>query len=144
MRWYVCMYVYVCVCIYILSRVWMWLYTGFGLVIEFIGLFDTQRVTTLHISLVHTHAYQCPQSRLHCRCFVVASNDRRSLPLGSRTVPGVSYQLLAATAHNSSYLTDSPTNSVNWLTHHSLPATNQSHSQSYVTTDGQSASVSWW
>jgi hypothetical protein len=48
------------------------------------------------------------------------------LPLCSRTLPGLSYQLLTSRNYNSQ-----------------LPQPRQSQSQSYVTTYGQSASLSW-
>jgi hypothetical protein len=49
----------------------------------------------IYWALWYTH------SRLHCHCLVAASNSRRSpSSVGSRTVPGLSYQLLTAAAHN--------------------------------------------
>jgi hypothetical protein len=45
------------------------------------------------------------------RCLVAASNEGVSFPLGSRTVTGLSYQLLTATVHNKW------TAAVIWLTH---------------------------
>jgi hypothetical protein len=39
---------------------------------------------------------QCPESRLQCRCLVVASNGGRSLPLGSGNVLVLIYQILTA------------------------------------------------
>jgi hypothetical protein len=68
-------------------------------IIGFIGVFDTTcdftaqfTVTHMHMH-VHTHTHPCPQSCLHCHCLV-------ALPLGSQTVPSLSYQLLTPTAHN--------------------------------------------
>jgi hypothetical protein len=44
--------------------------------IGFIGLFDKAHVYNLQLTITHTrtHAYTCPQSRLHCCCFVAAFN----------------------------------------------------------------------
>jgi hypothetical protein len=76
-----------------------------------------------------THAqHWCPQSRLHCLCLIATSNGGRSPSSGFPTVPGLRYQLLTATAHNDW------TPVVLWL---------QIKNQNYVTTDGQSASLSW-
>jgi hypothetical protein len=46
---------------------------------------DTQRLTALYRSLLHTH--YCPQSRLHCRCLVAASNGGRSSSSGFLNCP---------------------------------------------------------
>jgi hypothetical protein len=40
------------------------------------------------------------QSHLHCHCLVAASTADITLPLGSRTIPGLGYHLLTPTAHN--------------------------------------------
>jgi hypothetical protein len=61
---------------------------GFGFMTGFMGPLDTQLMATLYSSLLHTH--KCPQSCLHCRCFVAASNGGRSRLLA------------AAAAHNDS------------------------------------------
>jgi hypothetical protein len=83
----------------ILSCDKVWLQTNFGLLIGFIGwtlwysawLHFTFRYYT-HTS-VHSHLFTS-------RCFVPASNGGRSPSSVSRTVLGLSYQLLTATAHN--------------------------------------------
>jgi hypothetical protein len=62
-------------------------------------------------------------------CRIAASNGGRSLSLGSRTVPGLSYQILSA-------ITQQRLNPCGSLT-------DSGQSQNYVTTDGQSASLSW-
>jgi hypothetical protein len=72
---------------------------------------DTGRNYTLHFTIT----CYCPQSRLPCRCLVAASTANVSLPVGSRTVPGLSYQLLTAAAYNDwiaavLLLTNSPPN----------------------------------
>jgi hypothetical protein len=50
----------------------------------------------LHFTVHHlTHT-----SVHHCRCLVPASNGELHRPLGSRTAPGLSYQLLTVTVYN--------------------------------------------
>jgi hypothetical protein len=80
---------------------------------RFIAHFDTARDYTLQFTITHTN--------VHSNVFIVVAWQRLPttdlpLPLGSRTLAGLSYQLLTAT---------------------------ESQSRSYVTTDGQSASLSW-
>jgi hypothetical protein len=49
----------------------------------------------------YRHTDQCPQSYLPLRCLVATSNcGRTPLPLGSRIIPSLSYQLLTAITHN--------------------------------------------
>jgi hypothetical protein len=67
--------------------------------IGFIGLFDAARGYTLQYTVTHTH------TSAHSHVFTAVAWQRLStadfpLPQGSRTVPGHSYQLLTATAHN--------------------------------------------
>jgi hypothetical protein len=62
-----------CVCVYIYSNALGWRWTGLGLVIGFIGLLNTQLVTTLYNSLSHTDC--CSQSRSSLRCLVTSSNS---------------------------------------------------------------------
>jgi hypothetical protein len=68
----------------------------------YIAQLDTARDCTLQFIIARAQKHQSLQSRFHFRCFVAACNNI-SLPLGSRTVPDLSYQLiklLTATAHN--------------------------------------------
>jgi hypothetical protein len=53
-------------------------------------------------SLIHCHTQTSVLYLLvfTSRCLVAASTADDPLPLGSRTIPGLSYQLLRATAHN--------------------------------------------
>jgi hypothetical protein len=67
-------------------------------VIGCISLFDTTHITRLYNSLLRTYEY--PQSHLQCRCLVAVPTVDGPFPLGFRTVPGRSYQLLIVTAHN--------------------------------------------
>jgi hypothetical protein len=97
----------------------------------------TQRVAILYGSILHTY------TSVHNHIFTVVASQRLSsadvpLPLGSRTVTGLSYQLLTTTAHNDGkpevlQLTNPPTNS---LSSNSAPLNNsipsQSQSQNYV------------
>jgi hypothetical protein len=81
----------------ILSRVCVWLYTGFGLIIGFIGPFNTARDYTLQFTHTHIHT--------HTLVSTVPSSlavARWRLPLCSRIISGLSYQLLTATAHKNS------------------------------------------
>jgi hypothetical protein len=83
---------------------------GFGLMTRFITHFDTVHDYSLQftislslpLSLTHTLSFSLSsvQSRPHCCCLVMASNSEVPLPLGSQIAPGLSYQLLTATAHN--------------------------------------------
>jgi hypothetical protein len=68
-----------------------------------------QRVTTLYKSLLHTHT-SVHSHVFTSRCSVAVSTAEVPLPLGSRTVPGLSYPLLTATAHNDW------TSAIFWLT----------------------------
>jgi hypothetical protein len=73
-----------------------------------------QRVTTFYISLLHTH------TSIHNHSFTAVACSRLPtadvpLPLGSRTVPSLSYKFLTATAHN-----DWTAAHLYWLTHFSL------------------------
>jgi hypothetical protein len=55
---------------------------GCRLLIAFIEHFNTQLMTAFYISLLPTYTYpMCPQSCLHCRYLVAASNGGHSLPL---------------------------------------------------------------
>jgi hypothetical protein len=76
-------------CIFILSRDLSVTLDGVR-----IGLFDTACNYTSQFTVTNTH------TRLHCCCLVTASISGCSLPLRSQTLPGLSYQLLVATAHN--------------------------------------------
>jgi hypothetical protein len=91
----------------------------------------------LHFT-VHCYTHYCPQSRSYYHCLVVASNGGRSPCSGFLNC---SRSQLPASNSNSSWQLNrsSPlTNSLpDWLT-----ATSQS--QSYVMTDGQLASLSWY
>jgi hypothetical protein len=51
---------------------WLWSMTGF------IGFFATAHDYTLQCTIKHTYTQLCPQSRLHYRCLVAASNGGRS------------------------------------------------------------------
>jgi hypothetical protein len=63
---------------------------GLGLMIGFIGLYDTVHDYTLHFTVIHRHTHTSVQSRLHRRCLVEASNSAKvPLSLGFRTVPGL-------------------------------------------------------
>jgi hypothetical protein len=108
--------------------------TGFGFMIGFIGLSDTARGYTLQFTVTHTHT--CPVTS--SLPLLGSGLQRRTFPflLGSRTVPGLSYQLLTATAHND-WLTHSPANST--VCHQS-----QSQIQTYFTTDGLPPISSSW
>jgi hypothetical protein len=79
-------------------------------------------MTTLYSTLLHTHTYNSPQSRLHCRCLVAASNGGR---LPTSRLPNCPRPQLPASHSNSpqrlnpsspltSPLTLQPTD--NWLT----------------------------
>jgi hypothetical protein len=77
----------------------------------FIGLFDTARDYTLQYTVnthtsVHSHVFTS-------RCSVAASNDWNSLFVGSRTVPGLIYELLTSTAHSDLSPSNPLTNSTN-------------------------------
>jgi hypothetical protein len=71
-------------------------------------------VTTLYSVLLHT--FQCPQSRLHCRCLVAAYNDLRSssseLPNSLRPLLPVSNSKSSPRPNLSSPLTNSLTNQI--------------------------------
>jgi hypothetical protein len=108
-----------------------WLETGFGSLTGFIGLFDTVRCYTLN-SLLDTH--YCQQSHLHCRCLVAASNGERSH--SSVFLNGPQPQLQATNCNSSPQ-----PNSSSLLTNCNKSKSCQG--QSYVTIDGQSASLSW-
>jgi hypothetical protein len=138
---------------------------GFGLMTQFIAHFDRacdytlQFTISLSLSHTHTHAHKqtntqkhththtptcepltcthacthtCPQSYLHCHCSVAAFNIGRSPSSGFLNCP---QPLLPASNSNSSQ----------WLNpSSSLTATqSQSQIQSYIITNGQSASLSW-
>jgi hypothetical protein len=72
---------------------------GFGLVIGFLELVQLIPTSKKYsLTLLHTSQItRLSQSAvvLTNRCFVSAP-----LPLGSQTVPGLSYQILTATAHS--------------------------------------------
>jgi hypothetical protein len=61
-------------------------------------------VTTQYNLLLHT--LRRPQSRLHYRCLVAASNSDLALRLGFLTVQGLSLEHLIATAHDDSIPTE--------------------------------------
>jgi hypothetical protein len=70
--------------------------------IGFIGLFDTARDYTLQFTIIHTHTHTQVSA---VRASLAVARQRFPtadvpLPIGSRTIPGLSYQLLTATAHN--------------------------------------------
>jgi hypothetical protein len=59
----------------------------------FIELFDLQRENTLQFTITYTHT----SIRSHVftsRCLAVGSTADVPLPLGSRNVPGLNYQVL--------------------------------------------------
>jgi hypothetical protein len=58
----------------------------------------TTRYYTSQITIGNTRSSQSVTD-FTSLCLVTACNDGRPLPLGSRTVPGLSYQLLKTTAH---------------------------------------------
>jgi hypothetical protein len=63
----------------------------------FIGLFVTQRVITSYSS----HTYSSVDSHVFTAvAWQRLSAEDSPLPVGSRTVTGLRYQLLSATAHN--------------------------------------------
>jgi hypothetical protein len=75
--------------------------------------------------------HYCPQSRLHCSCLLTVSSGGYSLSSRFLNCP---WPQLPASNKNSSQ----------WLNPSSSSITeSQSQSQSSVTTDGQSASLSW-
>jgi hypothetical protein len=119
----------------------VWIWKGLGLMIGFVRLFDTASNYTLQFTITHAHTHTHTHTSVHShvfitRCSVAASNNGDSLSSGSRTVAGVSYQLLTATACNdwtsavlwlTDWLTDWLTKSLthqltqlNWLTLSSL------------------------
>jgi hypothetical protein len=61
--------------------------------------FFIQRMTTLYTSLLHTHTMSTITSLPAVARYRLSTEDV-SLLLSSRTIPGLGYQLLAATAHN--------------------------------------------
>jgi hypothetical protein len=81
--------------------------------IRFIGLFDRARDYALQFTIWHTH--KCPESRLHCRCLVAASNGGRSpssgFPNYRRPHPPVSHSNSLQRVNLNSSLTHSLTNS---------------------------------
>jgi hypothetical protein len=85
-----------------------------------------QRMTTLYNSLLYTHTTTCLQSRLHCCCLVAVSNGGRS----------PSPQLPACISNSSQRL--NPSSSLT-----AIESESDSDSESHVTTNGQSASLSW-
>jgi hypothetical protein len=94
-----------------------WLQMGFGLMIEFIGLFDTVHDYPWQFTITHTHTHTPTHSAMSpvLSSLAVAGSQLAMadvpLPLGSWTIPGLSYQLLTPTAHNNQ------TSAVLWLTH---------------------------
>jgi hypothetical protein len=58
-------------------------------------LFDTARDYTLRYTVTYPHHY--PQSHIHYRCLIAATNDGRSLPRCSRIVRSFSLQQLTTT-----------------------------------------------
>jgi hypothetical protein len=72
---------------------------GVGLVIGFIGLFNTAHGYTVQFTITHTD----PSVHSHVstsRCSVAAFYGNVPLPLRSRTITCLSYQLLTAIAYN--------------------------------------------
>jgi hypothetical protein len=75
--------------------------------ITFIGLFDIVCDCTLQFSIIHKHAcaHTHAHNSVHSHIFTAVAWEQLlmaniPLPLGSRTAPGLSYQLLTATAYN--------------------------------------------
>jgi hypothetical protein len=64
---------------------------GFGLMTGFIGLSDVARDYTSQFTITHTS--------VHSHVFTSRCSVAAHFPLGSRTIPGLSYQLLTATTH---------------------------------------------
>jgi hypothetical protein len=96
---------------------------GFGLVIGFIGHFNPQLMITPHRSLLHTD--WCSQLWSSLRCLVTSSNSGRSSASGLTSSQTGGH--LTPTSYSS--------NCVSGLSRKKV--------QSYVTTDSQSASLSW-
>jgi hypothetical protein len=117
---------------FILSRIGMWLWMGFRLVIGFIELFDTARDYTLQFTVTHISVHS---QSLYCRCLVAAFNGGRSPSSGFPNCPRP--QLPASKSKSTQQLKpNSP------LT--ATQSQSQSQSQSFFTTDGlQSINSSW-
>jgi hypothetical protein len=68
--------------------------------IGFSGLFNTVRDYTLQFTVTHTHTPVFTVTSLLAVVWYRLPKAEVPLPLVSRTVPGLSYHLLKATAHN--------------------------------------------
>jgi hypothetical protein len=73
---------------------------GFGLIIGFVELFNTRPVTTFYSSVFYTHTLVSIVTSSLAAVWYRLPMVGVPLPLGSRKVPVLSYQLLTATAHN--------------------------------------------
>jgi hypothetical protein len=114
-------------CIY--CHVYEWLYTGFGLMIGFIGLFERACDYTLQFTITHTHSIIHSHISIN-RYTVAASNDGRSSSFGFPNYPRpqlpASHNNSSQRLNNSSSLINSQTDlvthqTINWT---QLPLTN--------------------
>jgi hypothetical protein len=98
---------------------------GFGLMLGFIGLFDAALDSTLQFTITHTHTHTHTHTLVSGHVFTSRSSVALPtvdvpLPLGSRTIPGLSYGNSRLTAFNISAQTTqkTPLPAVLLLLHH--------------------------
>jgi hypothetical protein len=92
----------------------MWLWTDFGLMIGFIGLFDRARDYILQFTVTYTHTHTSVHSQVFTsRCSVAASNGGLSL---SSRFPNYPWLQLPGSHSNSSQILSLSSSLTHWLT----------------------------
>jgi hypothetical protein len=92
--------VYHIYCSLVLSCVWVWLQTGFGLMIGFIGLLDTEHDCTLQFAITHSLTYSLMSTQVFTSCCLVVAFNGGCSPSSEFPI-GPQPQLLASHSNSS-------------------------------------------